>query len=52
MKQFKFHYEDSIGIVVLDEYNDDIMFVMSALTESGFSRIGLMATPKIEGVQP
>lgn len=31
---------------------DDIMFVMSALTESGFSRIGLMATPKIEGVLP
>ena len=31
---------------------EDIMFVMSALNENGFARIGLMATPKPEGAQP
>jgi len=31
---------------------EDIMFVMSALSENGFTRIGLMATPKTEGATP
>ena len=31
---------------------EDIMFVMGTLNENGFSRIGLMATPKTEGAQP
>lgn len=31
---------------------DDIMLVMSALTENGFARIGLMATPKQDGAKP
>ena len=31
---------------------EDIMFVMSALNENGFSHIGLMATPKQSGAQP
>lgn len=31
---------------------DDIMFVMDALNEAGFSRIGLMASPKPEGAPP
>ena len=31
---------------------EDIMFVMSALSENGFTRIGLMATPKTEGAAP
>ena len=31
---------------------DDIMFVMNALSETGFSRIGLMAAPMRDGVQP
>jgi len=31
---------------------EDIMFVMSALSENGFTRIGLMATPKTEGAVP
>ena len=31
---------------------EDIMFVMSTLNENGFSHIGLMATPKLEGAVP
>ena len=31
---------------------EDIMFVMGTLNENGFSRIGLIATPKTEGAQP
>ena len=31
---------------------EDFMFVMSALSENGFTRIGLMATPKTEGPTP
>ena len=31
---------------------EDIMFVMSALSENGFTRIGLMATLKTEGATP
>ncbi len=31
---------------------EDIMFVMSTLNENGFSRIGLMATPKQSGARP
>ena len=31
---------------------EDIMYVMSSLSENGFTRIGLMANPKIEGAAP
>ena len=31
---------------------EDIMFVMSTLNENGFSHIGLIAAPKLDGAHP